>query len=233
MTFKETEDGILIDKDFYDKLIERLDKVNEIIDRLDKVESLIQEQNFAEMGFADLPRKMDELNKNFSEIGSAEEFFEHKVNTMVETLLSIYIFGNKTQCYNHWCDEISTALMDTKMQNLARERKLPDISDIFTIMEASPLLCSFLTSDYKMKRMIVKVEGHEGKLLKERSLERYREFLYSAINQIKLQATQNPIESFETINIRNALAIYADLDDLYFKENPDVERPNYEFFSKK
>lgn len=81
--------------------------------------------------------------------------------------------------------------------------------------------------------MIGKVEEHEGNLLKEKSLERYREFLYSAINAIKRQANQNPTESFESTNIKNALAIYADLDDLYFKENPDVDRPDYEFFSNK
>lgn len=209
MKIKETEDGILIGKDFYDKLIERLDKVNEIINRLDKVESLIQEQNFAEMGFA-------------------EEFFEYKVNTMVETLLSIYIFGNKTQCYNHWCDEIATALTDTMKKIVASKDKLAKISDVMKFMDESQSFISYCNSTYSMKKMLEKIENHEGKFLKQREIEQYQKFLFSSFTAIKIKAVQNPIDRFNSLNIRKALAIYADLDYLYFKENPDVEKPDYE-----
>lgn len=209
MKIKETEDGILIGKDFYDKLIERLDKVNEIINRLDKVESLIQEQNFAEMGFA-------------------EEFFEYKVDAMVETLLSIYIFGNKKHCFNHWCDKISSALTETMQKMLPTKEGLAKVSDVLKYMDESSSFIQYCLSDFSVKEMLKKIEKNEGKFLKQREIEQYQKFLFSSFTAIKIKAVQNPIDRFNSLNIRKALAIYADLDDLYFKENPDVERPNCE-----
>lgn len=179
-----------------------------------------------------LYESVPEINKNFaSNALPAKELFENKVNTMVETLLSIYIFGNKTQCYNHWCDELSAAL--TSVMEKASDKILEGISKVMEFIEKSPNLYKFFYSNTTMEAMLKKVERHEKGILKQRKIERHQEFLISAFIAIVSQANRHPKKAFTSDNIRNALAIYADLDDRYFKENPDVERPDYEFFSNK